>query len=267
MATTDPRVLELSGDSQALMKTAVEFAKSRFPTDHDTLLDYLSREEFLDRLDSEDDYLGPPTQLRLARVIKFLMDNPSPDAQQVLVSLTQKSAFVSYEPRQDLLIRALVSVRPAPMEAVQFWNQHSQPDATFLHVTIAALCDNGTRNVLALLVQKMADPELEDEGKIAWMRDPILRHRNDPPMLEACSTMLANSLPEDLRPSLVESLFDYHPEWYLSCNPPKAPPRLEMTPEARPLLRMIGNYALQTIPLEPSTRVAVEAGLKQIGSE
>lgn len=71
MATTDPRVLELSGDSQALMKTAVEFAKSRFPTDHNRLLEYLAREEFLDRLDSEDDYLGPPTQLRLARVIKL----------------------------------------------------------------------------------------------------------------------------------------------------------------------------------------------------
>jgi hypothetical protein len=256
-----------SDDSKALMEAALALAKSQLRSDHDALLADLSSEEFLGRLDSEDDYLGPPTHLRLARVMKFLMDNPSREAKRVLVSLTQQSGFVSFEPRQDLLIRALVSVRPAPAEAAQFWSEHSDPDAPFLHVTIAALCDNGTPNALELLTQRMVDPAFDDESRIAWMRDPILRHRDDLLMLEACRDMLAGHLSKELQPYLVESLFDYQPDWYVSCNPPKAPPRLEATRQARHMLRTIGNYALLNIALGPPTRLAVETSLTQLGAE
>lgn len=267
MAPSDTSVLQNSNDSRALMKSTVKLANSESAQDHSTLVAYLAREEFLNRLDSEDDYLGQPTQLRLARVLKFLMENRSTSAKQALVSLSQKAEFVSFEPRQELMVRALVAVRPAPMEAVRFWDEHSQADAALLHVTIAALCDNGTPNALALLMRKMSDLEFEDENKIAWMRDPILRHRNDPPMLRTCDTMLEGGLPRHLQPYLVESLFDYQPEWYLSCNPPNAPPRLEMTDEARSVLRKIGNYALHNISLEPATTVAVRSGLEQIGRQ
>jgi hypothetical protein len=254
-------------NSKALMKAAVEKAKSQHAADQDQLLADLSRADFLEQLDSEDAYLGPPTELRLARVMKTLMENSSPDAKRVLVGLTQNAHFISFEPRQELLIRALVSVRPAPAEAVGYWSNHSEPDAPFLHLTIAALCDNGTPNALDLLAERMADPAYEDEDKISWMRDPVLRHRNERPLLEKCATWLKATLAEPLRRYLVEALFDYQAGWYVSCNPPSPPPRYELTDEARVILREIADYALRRVELEESTRLAVESVRAQMGSD
>lgn len=266
MASRDQFVLEHSDDRQLLMKTAVKFARSESPDDHNLLLSHLGSEHFLNRLDSPEDYQAPPKQLRLARVVKTLMSSPTPWGKEVLVSLTQERSFVSFEPRQDLLIRALVVVRPAPKEAVRFWNEHSQPRSPYLHVTIDALADNGSPSALALLEQKMADPQFNRSYKMAWMRDPILRHRTELAMLQTCERMLANSLPSELRPSLVEALFDYKPEWYRSCQPPQPQPWQAMSDEARNLLRVIGNQALQFVPLYPSQEARVRAVLREIGS-
>jgi hypothetical protein len=263
----DPAVLEHSTDRQLLMKTATEFALSPHPADHNVLLRSLESESFLSRLDSAEDYLAPPKQLRLARIMMSLMKNPAPSSKEVLVSLTQEARFVSFEPRQELLIRALVSVRPAPLDAARFWNEHSQPESPYLHLTIFMLADNGSPNALILLERKMADPNLEADDKISWMRDPILRHRNEVPMLETCARMLGGSLPADLRPRLVEALCDYRIEWYLSCEPPVPPPRHAMSEQARALLGAICNRALKDIPLEPQVEVAVETTLREIGQE
>ena len=263
----DPTVLDHSSDRQLLLKTAMEFAVSPHPADHNVLLRHLETESFLSRLDSSDDYLAPPKQLRLARIMMALMKNTAPSSKELLVSLTQEPRFTNIEPRQELLIRALVSVRPAPMDAARFWNEHSQPDSPYLHLTIFVLCDNGSPNALTLMERKMADPNLDAEDKISWMRDPILRHRNELPMLESCARLLAGPLPAELRPYLVEALCDYRIEWYLSCEPPTPPPRQAMSPEARKLLRAICNHALQKIALDPQQKLAVETTLREIGKD
>jgi hypothetical protein len=261
----DPTVLDRSTDRQLLLKTAVEFALSPHPADHNVLLRHLETESFLNRLDSADDYLAPPKQLRLARIMMSLMKNNAPSSKEVLVSLTQETRFTNFEPRQELLIRALVSVRPAPMDAARFWNEHSQPESPYLHLTIFALCDNGSPNALTLLERKMADTSLDAEDKVSWMRDPILRHRNELPMLETCARLLAGSLPAELRPQLVEALCDYRIEWYLSCEPPTPPSRALMSDDSRALLRAICNHALQKLPLDPQQKLAVETTLREIG--
>jgi len=267
MAEKNPTILKISGDPQVLMKTAVEFARSEYPGDHNVLLEYLAKEDFLSRLDTAEDYLGPPRGLRLARVIKELMKNPSAYGRQVLVSLTQESGFTSLEQRQDLLIRALVVVRPAPAEAVRFWDEHSMPDSPHVHVTIDALADNGSPNALTLLQQKLADPQIDPDFKVMWMRDPILRHRNEYAMLETCGRMLAGGIPPEFAPDLVEALCDYRRDWYLSCEPPVAPPRQAMSSESRNLLQAIANYALQNISLHAHQVAAVHMALIEIGAE
>jgi hypothetical protein len=266
-ADRNQNVLAVSRDRRMLMLTAVEFARSPYPDDLSLLQQYLSREEFLDRLDSEDDYLGPPKQLRVARVLKTLMDNASGLSHDVLVTLAGRAAWREFEPRLELLIRALVVVRPAPDAAVAYWDEFSQPDEPFLHVTVDVLADNGSTPALGLLIRKIYDAEIEDEDKIAWFRGSILRHRNDELMLQACRSMLRRGLPDGLDPYLVEALFDYRKNWYLSCNPPVAPPRSEMTSRARQLLREVGRHALEHIALSYEQRVAVENGLSQIGTE
>jgi hypothetical protein len=264
MVDKDPTVLERSKDPQLLMKTAVEFASSQDPADRSCVARFLGSEPFLYRLDTPEEYLAPPRQLRLARVLHTLMENPSPPAKQVLVQLTREGGFLALEQRQLLLIQALVVVRPAPADAVSFWDRNSQLDSPYLTVTICALADNGTPNALALLEQKMADPGIEPGLKVSWMRRPILIHRNEAPMLESCGRILAGSMSGELRPLLVEALFDYQSGWYRS-NPPAPPSLSALNQQARDLLRRIGQDALQNISLDLSQKANVELALEQIG--
>ncbi len=182
--------------------------------------------------------------------------------------MTKKPEFTSLEPRQELLIRALAVVRPATSQAIIFWDQHSQPEAAYRHVTIEALADNGSELALELLEKKLGDPQHEEEEVVAWMRDPILRHRNDVAMLRVCERMLIKTLPPERRPKLVEALCDYRPdEWYLSCNPPVPPSRIEATEEARVILRRICVFAKENIPLDVLQKAGVERTLLEIRSD
>ncbi len=195
------------------------------------------------------------------------MDNPKPAlSHPILVALTTRNDFVAIEPRQELLIRALVAVRPSPPPAIKFWDLHSQPDATWRHVVMDALCDNGSEPAVDLFEKKLIGKAYEEEERIAWMRDPLLRHRNDVPLLKVCKRMITASLEPPLKPFLVESLFDYRPdEWYVDCTPPRPPELLAATREAKTLVLEIATFILDAnnkITLEPRTRAVVEAKFK-----
>lgn len=258
----DSVLLDKSKDPQVLVQTAVDYARSGTSADLKALLDALGSSNFLSRLDSEDAYLGSPQKLRIAKVIEALMANDA--AHGVLVGLTGKPAFTSSEPRQELLIRALVVVRPSPEAAIRFWDSQSTPDSAYLHITIEALADNHSEPALALLERKFADQQFETEDKIAWMRGPLLRNRTDPGILLTCERMLRNGLPEALRARLVEALCDYHRAWYLSEHPPRPPELSAATPEARTELRKICEMALKQVRLTPAQATAVRKTLAQL---
>ena len=98
------------------------------------------------------------------------------------------------------------------------------------------------------------------------MRSSILTHRNDLVLLKGCARMLAKSLPANLRPALVEVLFDYRPkEWFVPAAVFTPPDRNQAMPEARTELRKIGDLALKTIALSETQKKAVEATLKSLG--
>jgi hypothetical protein len=259
----DPATLKTSRDPKLLLETALECARSARSEDHQALLNALGSAEFLGRLDNKQEYLAPPRQLRLARVMDALAQNNA--AHRVLTALTGQRAFTSFEPRQELLIRSLAAVRPAPEAAIRFWNLHAAPDAPYLTVTIDALADNGSEPALTLLATKLADSRLDREDRIAWMRDAVLRHRNEPAMLKMCRRLLDDNLAAQLKPSLVEALFDYREAWYLSDQPPPQPDVRRASPEAVAELRGIGELALKQVRLTAAQRAAVERTLASTG--
>jgi hypothetical protein len=167
--------------------------------------------------------------------------------------------------RADLLIEACAVIRPAPPEVVRFWDNHSQPDDGFSHLTIKAVVDNGSAPALVLLEKKMADSKHSEEDKTAWMRSRILTHRNDLPLLQTCERLLTAGLPAGLRPSLVEVLFDYRPaEWFSPAASFNPPDRRQASPEALAQLRKIGQLALKTVPLTERLKEMVEKTLEEI---
>jgi hypothetical protein len=261
----DLNILQTSTDPKLLTTTAVDFAASDQAAEQAALLRALNSRQFLDRLDSEKELIAnPPKALRVAKIIKTLMDNPSPASKQTLLGLARGGDFILSDPRQFLLIRALVVIRPAPPEAVAFWDAQSQPDSIYAGTTIDALCDNGTEPAMALLERKLADPNHEEDARLSWMHTPILIHRNDLPLLQACLRMVTTSLPMELRPALVEALCDYKREWYLTCSPPKPPPRSLATRPAREVLRKICDEAKDHLNLDPGVRGAVDKTLVEL---
>lgn len=267
MAHNLARVAATSNDPMELMEAAETAAASRDEADHAALRSSLRDESFLSRLDTDEEYDAPPKQLRLARVLHALSENRCEASDKTLAALAADQMFTSVEPRQFLLIRALVPVRPATPPAVAFWSAHASPTAPYKHVTMDALADNGTEPAVALLEKSLANPAHDPEDRVAWMRDPVLRNRDNECILTACERLVRGGLEDPLREDLVAALFDYREEWYLACDPPQ-PAAFERTPgPAKDILKRIGEIALADLQLDPRTEAAVRTRLKAIGDK
>ena len=257
----DETILRAGTDPKAMIDAACAFAASDQPADQATLLHYLSSASFLDRVDppAQAD-AASPKQMKVAKVIKILRDNPASSVSHpTLVALTAPGgAFRAHANRDWLLVYALVPVRPPPPPVIAFWDDQASPDAVWPNDAIIAVCDNATVESAALLERKLVGPQFEDADKIGWMQNPILRHRNDLPLLLACERMVTQTLPVGLRPELVRVLCDYQKKWYYSCDPPKPPPRAQATRPALEAVRRICQDAKANLTLDADLAVAVE---------
>ncbi len=262
----DPlKILATSEDPRELSAYARLLARSERATDHNELRKFLSSAQFLGRLDKPESYQGGPGKLRLNEVLRELSANRAPSAAAVLIALTGAPDFLAESLRIDLLIRACVPLRPAPSQVVQFWDDYWMPDDGYSHVTAIAVCDNGSKPALALLEKKMGDGGQANDDKRVWMVTGIMMHRNEEPMLESCEHLLRDGLPKQLRPLLVEVLFDYRPtEWFRPATVLVPPERKLASPAARQRLRRIGEIALQSIALSEQQQRVVRDVLKEI---
>src|SRR3954468_3096828 len=156
----DASIFSSTRDPKRLIHAAVDFAASDQVPDQAVLVAQLNSTAFLGALNTQKEYDTLNTkQLKVARVIKVLRDSPHAAAKTTLSTLAQGGAFITENwRRQELLVRALVGVRPATPAAIRYWDQQSQPTAVNRHVTIEMLCDNGTDPALGLLEKKLIDP-------------------------------------------------------------------------------------------------------------
>ena len=259
-------LLRDSRDGQKLKNAAITLAASSSPDDHRLLLGYLSSGDFLGRLDPPEHYQGTYRNLRLGRVLQTLADNRCASSDGVLLGLIDSADFQGHVLRKQLLLRALVVVRPSPPSAVAYWDRLSGPSSAISGDVIDALCENQSAPALELLERKFSDPSEKATKKVLWMRKYILPRRNDEPLLLACERMVTRSLPPDLRPALVEALFDYRrDEWFRSEMPPEPPPRAKVSPGARKVLERIGRYALKNLKLTREQKAAVRTALAEFG--
>lgn len=255
--------LKTSKDSKELVFAAQSLAASENPSDLDGLYQFLTENAFLFRLDSEEAYQGKPERLRLRRVLQGLAKNPA--GHRILVALAQNDIFLEEPPRVDLLIVACIDLRPCPDAVVKFWEAHLQPEDGFGHLTVEAIVENGDPAALAVLERAFANANHPEEDKLAWMQSSILTHRNDLPVLESCERLLARGLPEDLRPKLVEVLFDRRPEeWFRPHNPLKIPERAAAGPESLAKMRSIAENVLVRVALDDKQEEAVITALEEI---
>lgn len=255
-----------SQNPDSLLQEMQKLAASTNPQDQKKLLEFLSSIEAIYRLDPREDHIRKPVnKLRLAQLYQTIRGNDSAPMRETLAALVRSGKPINCDACDTMLIKALAIVRPPTAEVLKFWETHSDPDSVHIKFVIDALADNGTAPAIGLLEKRMVDATIAPEQKIAWMHEAILQHRRNPVLLASLDRILTTTLPKQLRPHLVESLFDYRPQdWYrVDANVP-TPDSQPLTSEARRLLKKIGTTALKKVSLNASQRQAVTKAMREL---
>lgn len=265
-----PTILATSTDPRELVRSARLFAASADPADQAVLLSYLGTPEFLNRVDSAAAYtVYQPHQLRIAAVVRTLMEQDAPAPRQTLVGLTTTPGFNSYDLLIQLLIRAVAIDRPASPPTVAYWTKYSRADSVYSDNVVQALFANRSRPALELFERMMNDPQHEDGYKYAWLRGMLLPQRNDTEVLLCCERMvIGGTVDPGWHEPIIEALFDFDPSWYLTCRKPKPPLRIFAPTPSKDVLERIGLHALNAMQfVNPTLPLKVRLALKEIDRE
>jgi hypothetical protein len=266
----DPAILRNSKDPRELVRMAKLYASSDEPADQAVLGGHLGTTDFLDRLDSPMMYkAAQPQQLRVAGIIRILMEKQTPAPRQTLVDLTDSKEFQSYDQCVPLLIRALAADRPASARTIAHWTKHADPESVYSDNVVEAIFLNRSRPALDLFERMMNDARHEDGYKYYWLRTCLLQQRNDPEVLKCCERMVIDSSIDPLwHEPVLEALFDFDPTWYLTCRKPRPPLRVLAGDEAKDSIERLAkrglgrkDYVNTELPLR------MKLALKEIGRD
>lgn len=264
----DAEVMRYSEDGRELQRAAVAFAQERSPNAISFLLQCLLNEGFLGRLDTPESYQQTFNMLRLARVVRNLMDNRIPEVDRLLLSLTGSPLYRSNALRIQLLIRALAVIQPSPDVAIAYWRMYAEPGGVLVYDVVEALCDNRSDPAIALLEQVFANPAHDRFEKQSWMREIILPIRDDPRIVLMCEKLVRQVLEAQLKVDLLEVMFDYQPDdWYIECEPPVPQSRTDLQDAVRVSLTNAGNFGLQMPEVPAPLREKIQSVLDDFREE
>jgi hypothetical protein len=226
---------------------AIALARQDCPAAHEQLRGRLLDTAWLHRLNAELEYvaLGPP-DLQLYFILEALAANPSGPARETLGTLAADARYATPGPFLPLLLEASKGSAEPPEPLIALWASQLATDASELARTIDTLVANGSAPAIRLFEQSLLERDYREDYVVSWLRDPVLRHRQDLILLQACHRLLESPRWRELyKTTLVEVLFDYQPKaWYHPETPPPQPPsRSELTEEARQTLLRIADAA------------------------
>jgi hypothetical protein len=266
----DPDILRESDNPKELVNTARMFAASPDPADQKVVGRHLGSAAFLDKLDPPEAYqVYKPHQLGAARIVKTLIDADAQPQRDTIVGLTASDEFNKRDPLIELLIRSLAADKPASDKTIAYWEKHASPESVYADNVVAAIMVNQSRPAMDLFERLMNDPKQDDEYKYAWLRDKMLRKRNDTPILACCERMvLQNTLVQDWHEPVIEAVFTWQPGWYGSCRKPNPPMRVMAPEESKNILERLGRHTVENMELvDPSLEPKVRMAMKEIGRE
>jgi hypothetical protein len=266
----DPAILRDSSDSRELTDTARLYAASPDPADQQVVAMYLGSTAFIDKLDPPEAYqVFQPHQLRVAGIVRTLMDNNTPAGRKTLVGLTTSQGFLSYDSLVVLLIRALAVDRPASAGTIAYWQKYLHPESVYATNVVDAIFENRSPPALDLFEHAMNDPTHDDGYKYVWLRDMLLRRRNDPDVLACCERMIiGGTVDPGWHEPILEAVFDYDPSWYLSCRHPKPPLRILAPEPSKAILERLARHAIIEEEMEfvdPGLELKIELAMNEIG--
>lgn len=252
-------------ETQALLRKLLALAESSSAGNQAELAAQLSAASTLDALDPPAERnRRVPRDLRVARVFDALRANDSAAAAKTLIALTRSEAIQQDWRLQALLIRAFGTRHPLTADAVAYLDAQSKPKSLNLQIVIAALIENESPPATELLGRKLADPALEENSRISWIRHQLLPRRRSAALLRGIEKWLGDDkLARPVRHALAEALFDYRPGEWGGEDPPAPPEERSTSAEAAVVLRRIGKQILES-GYPSSTQAAVRRTLANL---
>jgi len=261
MNQEDVTTLRNSQNPEAVCQAALQVANGNNPDGLLLLAQKLANNEFLSILDSEQDYQSPPDTLNITGVLETLAENPVPQAQEVLVQLTQNPVFLSNLSRVEMLILACANIRPVPEPVLKFWTRQTSPESSSTPLVVEALFINGTEPAMKLFESMMNNPSYSDSDKTFWLRRYAVPHRDDLYFLEAAERAIQGNAEKQTKFEWIRTIFDYKAGWYPPRNIPTPPDPMKIQQQAKEKLRIIGNNALTLPDLPEDLKIVIERRL------
>jgi hypothetical protein len=222
------RVLETSRDRDTLEKAAVALASSGDPQSIARLGGFLTRAEFLARL---DDLRRPSDKTRhLQRLFMALAEHPNAATERLCLGLASDSIFLSDDDRRIYLLPALAAVKPMSEATVRVFRQANAEGYYNLNVTL--LARNGSPKALALFEEMIRDRDVPVSRRVDALHTSIPPNRADPAILDCADRLLKTPLESEVATGVIESVFDYQSRrWFGPSRSAPVPPAWEDAPK------------------------------------
>jgi hypothetical protein len=264
MDSNDTAEMNIDDDANTLSEKALLLAGSADPADMNSLAQLLSDDDFLSKLDSDEDYQSSPHTLRVTGVLERLSNNSAPEAHTVLSNLTKSPVFGQRISRTEVLIVTCAKIRPPSQDVLQFWDAHAQGGSS-KPLVVGALFENNTPESMVLFEKLMLDSMHGDDEKIFWLKNYAVPHRDNLPFLQASERLLTRPIDSNMKIELIRVIFDYREDWYPPRDMPKPPDPMLIDPDARDVLQTLGEYALSLDELPENLGAAVKKRLSAYG--
>jgi len=245
-------------------KEAIALASSGTPADRQKLAPLLLDQSWLNSLDPPEVAQSISSQsLQLSQVLRVV----AAKAPELLEPLAASKLYRESEYRLPSLIEATqYTTQPGP-EVVSLWKSQLSMEADELETTIRAMIAGKSDAGADLFAATLCDEDFDTDFVTSWLHDPVLRHRQDIPLLKAFDRIIDSSkLSAERRSLLFEALFEYLPQvWYISPDAPPSPPkRADLSEDARALLKKFADAAVKSGDMPPARRQSVEAELAPV---
>jgi hypothetical protein len=247
-----PQVLRTSSDPEALERAASALARSKDDRDLELLARLLRDDSFLKRLDKP----GNPKAYHLGRVMAVLAEHPTERTAHLCLMLADDSIFLAEDARQIYLLETLAAVKPMSEPAAAVFRRTNEEG--YFASNASLLAANGGPRALGLFESMMLQRNVPVERRIDCLHAAVVPRRTELPILRTCGRILSHTTERALAAGVIESVFEYKPEWFgLAVNSPTPPAWQSARPETLRFAFTLADQALGRREIDPKLRKKV----------
>lgn len=193
---------------------------------------------------------------RLGHILTALKENTSPETEALCLGLAADSVFLADPDRMSFLLEVLAVVKPMTPAGAELFRRTA--DDGYFASNARLLAANGSPVALALFASMMLATGEPIEDRIECLRVALIPRRTVLPFLRTAEGILTGTKEPRLANGVIESVFDYHPEWFRPGSAPAAPQAWEVaSPESLRAALRLAERAQHRTGLPPALRRAV----------